>query len=282
MKARRPVPAAIARSAAAHPGAQALAHLPRRHGLRGIAAGHRRARVRARRAAHRAGAVPAVRRQPDARARGPRQARAGPPGPRRAEEGRLRPVDLARRRARAVSDPRGARGARDAARRSPLRARGAPGLRDALPRDQGPRGQGDPLPRCGALGEEFHAVVLKRAGNARLLEALEQIREQIRPVWTMAIVAPRRVQGLVHEHLSIIDALKRPDARARRAAHGPARAPRTRHDLPAARLTAPADTGRGGPTMSQIEPVPHPARERRQRPAQPHEPLHREVGRAAS
>ncbi len=64
-----------------------------------------------------------------------------------------------------------------------------------------------------ALGEEFHAVVLKRAGNARLLEALEQIREQIRPVWTMAIVAPRRVQGLVHEHLSIIDALKRPDAR---------------------------------------------------------------------
>src|SRR5580765_2071704 len=64
-----------------------------------------------------------------------------------------------------------------------------------------------------ALGEEFHGVVLKRAGNARLLEALEQIREQIRPVWTMAVVAPRRVQGLVHEHLSIIDALKRPDAR---------------------------------------------------------------------
>jgi DNA-binding GntR family transcriptional regulator len=62
------------------------------------------------------------------------------------------------------------------------------------------------------LGEEFHAVVLKRTGNARLLEALEQIREQIRPVWTLAIVAPRRVQGLVREHLSIIDALKRPDA----------------------------------------------------------------------
>ena len=64
-----------------------------------------------------------------------------------------------------------------------------------------------------ALGEEFHGVVLKRAGNTRLLEALEQIREQIRPVWTMAILAPRRVQGLVHEHLSIIDALKRPNAR---------------------------------------------------------------------
>jgi DNA-binding GntR family transcriptional regulator len=64
-----------------------------------------------------------------------------------------------------------------------------------------------------ALGEEFHGVVLKRAGNTRLLEALEQIREQIRPVWTMAVLAPRRVQGLVHEHLSIIDALKRPDAR---------------------------------------------------------------------
>ena len=64
-----------------------------------------------------------------------------------------------------------------------------------------------------ALGEEFHGVVLKRAGNARLLEALEEIREQIRPVWTMAVLAPRRVQGLVHEHLSIIEALKRPDAR---------------------------------------------------------------------
>ena len=64
-----------------------------------------------------------------------------------------------------------------------------------------------------ALGEEFHDVVLKRAGNARLLEALEEIREQIRPVWTMAVLAPRRVQGLVHEHLAIIDALKRPDTR---------------------------------------------------------------------
>ncbi len=63
------------------------------------------------------------------------------------------------------------------------------------------------------LGEEFHAALLKRAGNARLIEVLEQIREQIRPVWTMSIMAPRRVQGLVHEHLSIIDALKRADAR---------------------------------------------------------------------
>jgi DNA-binding GntR family transcriptional regulator len=64
-----------------------------------------------------------------------------------------------------------------------------------------------------ALGEELHATLLKRAGNARLIEALEQIREQIRPVWTMAILAPRRVQGLVHEHLALIDALKRSDGR---------------------------------------------------------------------
>src|SRR5262245_30353865 len=33
-----------------------------------------------------------------------------------------------------------------------------------------------------ALGEDFHAVILKRAGNGRLIEVLEQIREQIRPV----------------------------------------------------------------------------------------------------
>ena len=98
-----------------------------------------------------------------------------------------------------------------------------------------------------ALGEEFHAVVLKRAGNARLLEALEQIREQIRPVWTMAIVAPRRVQGLVHEHLVDHRRAQAPGRAARRAAHGPARAPRARHDLPAARLTArPDDQAEGG------------------------------------
>jgi DNA-binding GntR family transcriptional regulator len=64
-----------------------------------------------------------------------------------------------------------------------------------------------------ALGEEFHGFLVKQAGNARLMETLEQIREQIRAVWTMSIMAPRRVQGLIHEHLSLIDALKRPDVR---------------------------------------------------------------------
>src|SRR5262245_2078621 len=33
-----------------------------------------------------------------------------------------------------------------------------------------------------ALGEELHAVVLKRAGHARLLEALQEIRKEISPV----------------------------------------------------------------------------------------------------
>ena len=75
------------------------------------------------------------------------------------------------------------------------------------------RGAKAPPAQVRALGEEFHAVALKRAGNARLLGGAGADPEQIRPVWTMAIVAPRRVQGLVHEHLSIIDALKRPDAR---------------------------------------------------------------------
>jgi DNA-binding GntR family transcriptional regulator len=64
-----------------------------------------------------------------------------------------------------------------------------------------------------SLGEEFHRYLVKQAGNARLTEILEQIREQIRAVWTMSIVAPRRVQGLVREHLAIVDALKRGDAR---------------------------------------------------------------------
>jgi GntR family transcriptional regulator, trigonelline degradation regulator len=64
-----------------------------------------------------------------------------------------------------------------------------------------------------ALGEEFHRYLVKRAGNTRLVQILEDLREQLQPVWTMAIVAPRRVHGLVREHLAIIAALERGDAR---------------------------------------------------------------------
>lgn len=60
-----------------------------------------------------------------------------------------------------------------------------------------------------ALGEEFHRYLVKRSGNTRLVQTLEDIREQLHSVWTMAIVAPRRVQALVREHLAIIDALRR-------------------------------------------------------------------------
>lgn len=64
-----------------------------------------------------------------------------------------------------------------------------------------------------ALGEEFHGYLIKQSGNGKLMEVLEQIREQIRAVWTMSILAPRRVQGLIHEHLAMIEALKRGAAR---------------------------------------------------------------------
>ena len=62
-----------------------------------------------------------------------------------------------------------------------------------------------------ALGDEFHRYLLKKADNARLLELLEQMREQLRPVWTMSIMAPRRAQELLREHLGMIDALARAD-----------------------------------------------------------------------
>lgn len=62
-----------------------------------------------------------------------------------------------------------------------------------------------------ALGDEFHRFLLKKADNARLLELLEQLREQIRPVWTMSIMAPRRVQEILREHLGMIETLKRAD-----------------------------------------------------------------------
>ncbi len=63
------------------------------------------------------------------------------------------------------------------------------------------------------LGEEFHRLLVKRTENARLMRVLEEMREEVRPVWTMALVAPRRVQALIREHLAIIDALRRGDAR---------------------------------------------------------------------
>ncbi len=63
------------------------------------------------------------------------------------------------------------------------------------------------------LGEEFHRLLVKRTENARLMRVLEEMREEVRPVWTMALVARRRVQALIREHLAIIDALRRGDAR---------------------------------------------------------------------
>src|SRR5260370_33271694 len=41
------------------------------------------------------------------------------------------------------------------------------------------------------LGEEFHRLLVKRTENARLMRVLEEMREEVRPVWTMARVAPR-------------------------------------------------------------------------------------------
>ncbi len=64
-----------------------------------------------------------------------------------------------------------------------------------------------------ALGDEFHRYLVKRADNTKLLQVLEQMREEVQPVWTMSIVAPGRAQALVREHLAIIDALKRADVR---------------------------------------------------------------------
>jgi DNA-binding GntR family transcriptional regulator len=63
------------------------------------------------------------------------------------------------------------------------------------------------------LGEELHAFLVKQAGNARLAAHLDQIRGELRSVWTMSILAPRRVQGLVREHLALIAALRRGDVR---------------------------------------------------------------------
>jgi len=63
------------------------------------------------------------------------------------------------------------------------------------------------------LGEELHAFLVKQAGNAKLAAHLDQIRGELRSVWTMSMLAPRRVQGLIREHLALITALRRGDGR---------------------------------------------------------------------
>jgi DNA-binding GntR family transcriptional regulator len=63
------------------------------------------------------------------------------------------------------------------------------------------------------LGDEFHAFLVKQAGNDKLAAMLDQIRGQLRSVWTMSILGPRRVTGLIHEHLALIGALQRGDRR---------------------------------------------------------------------
>ncbi len=71
------------------------------------------------------------------------------------------------------------------------------------------RGAGVPVTEVQRLGEELHRVLVKRAENTQLARVLDEMREQLRPVWTMSIVAPRRVRALIREHLALIDALKR-------------------------------------------------------------------------
>lgn len=78
-------------------------------------------------------------------------------------------------------------------------------------RDLKARGAGLRYTDVRALGEEFHRYLVKKAGNAKLVHALEEIREQLQSVWTMSILVPRRVQGLVREHLAILEALRRED-----------------------------------------------------------------------
>jgi DNA-binding GntR family transcriptional regulator len=74
------------------------------------------------------------------------------------------------------------------------------------------RGPAPALLDVRALGEEFHQYLGKHAGNATLSEMLGAIREQIQSVWTMSIMAPRRVSGLIREHRGLIRALRRGEA----------------------------------------------------------------------
>jgi DNA-binding GntR family transcriptional regulator len=75
------------------------------------------------------------------------------------------------------------------------------------------RGPRTPYTEVRALGREFHRYLLDQCGNRKLGEILEEIGEQIRPVWTMSILGARRVQGVVQEHIGVIEAIERGDVR---------------------------------------------------------------------
>jgi hypothetical protein len=54
-----------------------------------------------------------------------------------------------------------------------------------------------------------HRHLWKRAENSQLARVLAQMREQVRPVWTMSIVAPRRVRDAIFRRVDEAFVLRR-------------------------------------------------------------------------
>jgi len=79
----------------------------------------------------------------------------------------------------------------------------------ASTRASGPWDGARPMRRCVRWARSSTTSLVKRSGNAKLMEMLEQIASRSLGVEHVHH-GPRRAQALAKEHLAILDALKRP------------------------------------------------------------------------
>lgn len=90
-------------------------------------------------------------------------------------------------------------------------------LRDLMGRHEAAVDRGD-LDAHVAIDLEFHRLIRERAGNRRLMDALDTLQDQIRIVFRTSATIPGRMQKAVEEHRAILEAFERRDPDAAEAA----------------------------------------------------------------
>jgi DNA-binding GntR family transcriptional regulator len=83
-------------------------------------------------------------------------------------------------------------------------------LRDLMGRHEAAVARGD-LDAHVTIDLEFHRTIRERAGNRRLMDALDTLQDQIRIVFRTSATIPGRMQKAVEEHRAILRALERRD-----------------------------------------------------------------------
>ena len=63
-----------------------------------------------------------------------------------------------------------------------------------------------------AANFDFHMAVGRLSGNARLIDALQQVLEQLERVMHLGLTATNRADEIVHEHTDLVNAILSGDA----------------------------------------------------------------------